>query len=227
MSSSQRNAEKFDACANDYERLHAENVSVTGEQTDYFAQYKVECLTRKGLGPGAQLLDFGCGIGNVTSKLAERYPNVTGYEPSVLSAEKCRSRVPKANIFHEIDAVSDARFDAAILSCVLHHVQPPERPALLEQVLRTLKPEGRVFVFEHNPLNPLTRRAVASCAFDDDAVLLWPWETKTLLRSCGFRSVELDYIVFFPRPLAFLRGMEQKLWWLPAGAQQLVVGTKG
>jgi SAM-dependent methyltransferase len=224
--SSQRNAEKFDQYANEYERLHAENVAISGEETDYFAYYKVECLERKGVASSAKILDFGCGIGNVTSKLSERFTDLTGYEPSPVSAEKARARAPRATIHQEIEAVPDARFDVAVLSCVLHHVQPPDRAGVMQQVLNKLRPGGRLFVFEHNPLNPVTRRAVSTCAFDDDAVLLWPWEAKQLLRDSGFGDVELDYIVFFPKPLSFLRGLEPKLGWLPAGAQQLVVGTK-
>jgi len=224
--SSQRNAEKFDQYANEYERLHAQNVAITGEETDYFAYYKVECLERKGVAKDAKILDFGCGIGNVTSKLSERFSDLTGFEPSPISAEKARARVPRAAIHHEIAAVPDAKFDVAVLSCVLHHVQPPERAGVMQQVLNKLRPGGRLFVFEHNPLNPVTRRAVSTCAFDDDAVLLWPWETKRLLQKSGFGEVGLDYIVFFPKPLSFLRGLEPKLRWLPAGAQQLVIGTK-
>jgi len=224
--SSQRNATKFDAYADNYTQLHANNVAVSGEEPDYFAGYKVDCLERKGVRRTDHILDFGCGVGNVTAKLAERFPHLAGYEPSPASAEKAQARVPSAAIHHEIAALPDAAFDVAMLSCVLHHVQPPERPALLEQLRSKLRPGGRVFVFEHNPFNPVTRYAVATCEFDDDAVLLWPSETKRLLRDNGFGSVELDYIVFFPKPLAFLRRVEPKLAWLPAGAQQLVVGTK-
>jgi len=224
--SSERNAAKFDAYAEDYTRLHANNVAVSGEEPDYFAYYKVDCLERKGVQRSHRILDFGCGIGNVTSKLAERFQNVSGYEPSPASAEKAQQHVPGASIHHDIDALPDAAFDVAMLSCVLHHVLPPERPALLEKLSRKLRPGGRLFVFEHNPLNPVTRRAVSTCEFDDDAVLLWPWEAKRLLRDNGFSSVQLDYIVFFPKPLAFLRALEPKLAWLPAGAQQLIIGTK-
>ena len=82
-------------------------------------------------------------------------------------------------------------------------------------------------VFEHNPLNPLTRRAVATCAFDDDAILLWPWEAKRLVASGGFSHTRLEYIVFFPRALAPLRPLEPKLAWLWLGAQVMVVGARG
>lgn len=221
-----KNAAKFDRYVESYESLHAANVALSGEDTDYFSRYKVDCLLRKGVSPSARLLDFGCGIGNVTSKLVERFTNVHGYEPSRLSAERARTRAPSATIHDELATVPDASFSAALLSGVLHHVPPPERLGVMQQVLQKLEPGGRVFVFEHNPYNPLTRRAVNTCEFDDDAILLPPRELRSLLRSSGFADVRLDYIVFFPKPLAFLRVFEPKLRWLMAGAQTLTVGLK-
>jgi hypothetical protein len=109
---------------------------------------------------------------------------------------------------------------------VLHHVPRDEHRALVETVRSKLRPGGRIVVFEHNPLNPVTRRAVAACEFDDDAVLLWPWQARRVLRSAGLRNVRLDYIVFSPRPLAVLRPLEPHLSWLPFGAQVMVVGAR-
>ena len=217
---------KFDAYANSYEELHAANVAVTGEETGYFSEYKVECLKRAGVDPTAPLLDFGCGIGNVTEKLVASFSDVRGYEPSALCAERARARVPKAVIYDRLEAVPKNTFSTAILSTVLHHVPPSERHGVASQVLASLVPGGRLFIFEHNPFNPLVRRAVATCPFDDDAILLWPSEQKRLLRETGFENVKLDYIVFFPRLLSFLRPLEPRLRWLFLGAQTMAVGRK-
>ncbi|MGE5788202.1 MAG: hypothetical protein ACM3ZE_26640, partial [Myxococcales bacterium] len=37
---------KFDAYAKDYERLHGNSIAASGEQPAYFADYKVECISR-------------------------------------------------------------------------------------------------------------------------------------------------------------------------------------
>lgn len=103
---------------------------------------------------------------------------------------------------------------------------PAERPGVLATVRSALRPGGRIVVFEHNPLNPLTLRAVKTCPFDDDAILLPPWTAKRTLADAGFVDVELDYIVFFPKPLAFLRRFEPRLRRLVIGAQQMLVGTR-
>jgi hypothetical protein len=85
---------------------------------------------------------------------------------------------------------------------------------------------GRVIVFEHNALNPITRRAVSACPFDDGASLLYPWEVRRLLRGAGLSAVALDFIVFFPRILRAARRLEPFLSWLPLGAQVCAWGTK-
>jgi SAM-dependent methyltransferase len=217
---------KFDAYAESYEKLHAANVAVTGEETGYFSQYKVECLKRAGVDPAGALLDFGCGIGNVTERLVAAFSNVHGYEPSKLSAEKARERVPGAVIHDNLDEVPKGSFSTAVLSTVLHHVPPAERHGVVSQIFERLAPGGRLFIFEHNPFNPLSQYAVATCPFDDDAILLWPSEQRRLLRETGFEDVKLDYIVFFPRPLSFLRPLEPRLRWLFLGAQTMAVGRK-
>jgi SAM-dependent methyltransferase len=222
----ERNSVKFDAYAKNYRQLHSTNVAITGEDTDYFARYKVDCMARAGVKKNQRILDFGCGVGNTLAPLVERFSDVHGYEPSKLSAEQARKRAAAATVYDEATALPKESFAVAVLSCVLHHVPVLERPAMMAQIMRSLEPGGRLFVFEHNPWNPLTRRAVATCPFDDDAVLLWPGEQRRLLRDSGFEQVSLDYIVFFPKLLAFMRGLEPKLGWLPAGAQTMTQGVK-
>lgn len=221
-----KNAAKFDAYAAEYERLHAESVSVTGEETDYFARYKVDCMVREGVRPDERVLDFGCGIGNTMVQLVERFRNVHGYEPSKVSAQRARERASGATVYDEVSLVPSASFSVAVLSCVLHHVPPAERAGVMSQVIKALAPGGRLFIFEHNPWNPLTRRAVAACPFDDDAILLGSREQRSLLARAGFEEIALDYIVFFPKRLSFLRRFEPKLAWLPLGAQVMTRGRK-
>ncbi|MCU0682269.1 MAG: class I SAM-dependent methyltransferase [Polyangiaceae bacterium] len=219
---------KFDAYAKEYQALHGASVAASGEAPDYFHRYKIDCLVeRLGFRRADPMLDYGCGIGNLTSLLAESFDEVHGYDPSAESLRVARERAPRASFFERAEALPDGRYAGAVLSGVLHHVPPPERPALLGLVVRKLAPKGRLVVFEHNPINPLTRRAVAACPFDDDAVLLWPWQVRGLLRDAGLRDVRLDYVVFFPKPLSFLRSLEPRLARLALGAQTLSVGVAG
>ncbi len=220
------NPAKFDAYASTYEQLHANSIATSGEQPGYFADYKARCLHRL-LGPDYQepVLDYGCGVGSLTFHLAARYPTVHGVDISEQSIALARTRVPTATFHTSLDALPATGFGTIVVANVLHHVMPKERPALLASLTRRLQPgRGRLVVFEHNPLNPLTRRAVSRCEFDDDAILLFPGELTRLLKDSGLTRVTRRFIVFFPRFLGLLRPLEPHLGWLPVGAQQMTVG---
>ncbi len=213
---------KFDAYAGGYQRLVADSVSASGESPEYFQLYKIQCLERRGLLSAGPILDFGCGVGGLTQHLGAAHREVHGYDPSAESLEQAKKSVPGAKLHGAVSDIPDAHFGLAVLSGVLHHVPVVERLELARNVRKKLRPGGTVAVFEHNPFNPLTQRTVRMCPFDDDAVLLWPWQARSLLSRAGFGHVALDFIVFFPRPLAGLRRFEPRLRWLPAGAQYLV-----
>src|SRR5438445_6243916 len=174
----------FDRHALGYDEMHAESIRASGESTTYFAEYKLSCLIR--LGAKEPILDFGCGIGNLTEQLVKRFGRVHAYDPSAESLRLARERAPRAELHGDPEEIPDGVFETVVLSGVLHHVEPSARVALLATVKEKLVPGGTVVVFEHNPLNPLTRRAVALCAFDDDAILLWPRELRRALQAAGF-----------------------------------------
>jgi SAM-dependent methyltransferase len=215
-----RATQDFDRFASDYDAIHSANIAVSGEAPEYFARYKRDVLSRI-LGPGFSdpLLDFGCGIGNLACLLAERFSRVHGYDPSAKCVEIAAKRAKPVTFYTEPAHIPRAHFGAVILANVLHHVRPGERAALTREVAQLLAPGGRLVVFEHNPFNPLTRRVVRACPFDEGVQLLAPWEVTRLLSDAGLRRVRRDFIVFFPRRLAALRRLEPSLRMLPLGAQ--------
>jgi 2-polyprenyl-3-methyl-5-hydroxy-6-metoxy-1,4-benzoquinol methylase len=226
--------EGFDRYAADYEALLADSVRASGEGPDYFAEYKCRVLLRTWRAPtsGAEgsgaVLDYGCGTGLLTKHLAAAYASreVHGYDPSGESIAHARERVPSATFFDDESSLGAGRYGAIVVANVLHHVPVAERRPLLARITALLQPGGSLFVFEHNPLNPLTRRAVAACKFDDDAILLGPLELPRLLRDAGLSRVRRDFIVFFPHALARLRALEPALASVPLGAQMFAQGVR-
>ena len=110
--------------------------------------------------------------------------------------------------------------------CVVHHVPTGQRTRFAQELQRVVRPGGVVAIFEHNPVNPLTRVAVSRCEFDADAVLLGRRRVASLLRDAGLRIVERRYLLFFPFERRWTRPAERGLAQLPLGAQHYAVAKR-
>ena len=99
-------------------------------------------------------------------------------------------------------------------------------PAALE-LGRVLKPGGRIYVFEHNPRNPLVRYVIARTPIDENAILLDEKEVRHGLLDTARYDIASDYLMFTPPGIAWLRGVDRALAWLPLGAQYVVAARKG
>lgn len=223
----------FDRYARSYRDLHRDSVRLSGEEPEYFAAYKVDHIADQ-LGPDVarqslDILDFGCGVGTSIPHLLSAFPQgrVHGLDVSGESIEQAGAAHPGATfglIGETALPLPDQSIDVVMAACVYHHIAPAERQHWTRELHRVLKPGGHCFVFEHNPLNPVTRRVVKDCPFDDDAILLPRRETLDLFERSGFSHRRSSYIVFFPKALAFLRPLERLMSKLPLGAQYVVHG---
>lgn len=223
---------QFDRYAHDYENLHRESVRASGEEPRFFAQSKVAYiagfLAHRRREPRS-VLDFGCGIGGTLGFLAEAFPGagLNGADVSEESLRLAAETHPRAQL-HPIQGgklpMEDDSMDLAIAACVFHHIPVVERAQWARELRRVLKPGGDLFVFEHNPANPLTRKVVRDCPFDEDAILLPVGETGRLLSDAGFTGTRHDYMTFFPHALGFLRPLERFIGWCPLGAQYVAHG---
>jgi len=227
---------EFDKFADEYRDLHAANIKLSGEAPEYFAEYKIADiaaeLARANVTPPSKVLDFGAGVGYSVPFFARHLPaaRVTCLDVSQKSLQLGAATHGSAADFRHFDGVrvpySDGTFDVALASCVFHHIPHGEHVALLAEIRRVLKPRGWLFVFEHNPLNPLTRYAVNTCAFDEHAELVLAPTMRRRVRDAGFGAPKIKYRIFFPHVLRALRPLEAQLRWLPLGAQYYVAARK-
>jgi ubiquinone/menaquinone biosynthesis C-methylase UbiE len=227
---------EFDKFAAEYREIHAANIKLSGENPEYFAEYKIidiaAELAAAGSPPAPRVLDFGAGVGYSVPFFRRHLPDaqITCLDVSQRSLEIGRAEHGRDAEFAHFDGRTipypAEQFDAALASCVFHHIPQLEHVPLLRELARVLKPGGALFVFEHNPLNPLTRHAVNTCAFDENAVLIGAGTLLARARAAGFASARVKYRIFFPGALRALRPLERQLTWLPLGAQYYVLARK-
>jgi SAM-dependent methyltransferase len=229
---------EFDKFADEYRALHAANIRLSGEAPEYFAEYKVTDVVAelRRVSPmraaAPAVLDFGAGVGYSVPFFARHLPDarVTCLDVSRRSLELGAARHGTLAEFVHFDGATipheDGRFDVAVASCVFHHIPRGEHVRLLGEIRRVLATDGLLMIFEHNPLNPLTRHAVNTCAFDENAELIAAGAMRSRVRAAGFAAPEVRYRIFFPRLLRALRPLEARLTWLPLGAQYSIAARR-
>lgn len=225
---------EFDRVSEHYDELVAESISFGGQEHEYYTRRKADELVRlaaRKLGDPARLrvLDVGCGVGLTDRMLVDHFTELHGVDIAAAAVQ----RAAAANRDVEYRTYDGARlpydddtFDLAFAICVVHHINPSDRAAFAAELRRVVRSGGIVAIFEHNPLNPLTRIAVSRCSFDDDAILISRRATSKLLRASGLEPVDKRFIIFLPFERSWVPAFERGLRWLPLGAQYSVAARK-
>jgi SAM-dependent methyltransferase len=214
----------FDDFAGDYDNLLRENIGLYGKDTSYYVKYKVEVMKRCAENKTPlSILDFGCGVGKSIPFLQRFFPGsaIWGCDPSKESLSVAQRDNPTCSFF-SVKEIPLERFDLILVSCVFHHVPPISRDKILSVIKLLMSPGAELFVFEHNPYNPLTRHAVNTCPFDKDAELITSSDMKKLVFRSGLTLLSSRYTLFFPAALKSLRILEPLLRWMPLGGQYMI-----
>lgn len=215
----------FDQFTDNYNQLLRKSTSFFSASEQHFAKYKIEIIRDQVRAPVKRVLEFGCGIGRNIPHLREAFPDaiVVGSDISSASLAFARLENPGSQFVHEGgDEPPIGLFDLEVVAGVFHHVPTAQRRDVASLLFERLSPGGQLFVFEHNPFNPVTRRIVSRCPYDEDAVLLRPSELIDILRSAGLSVERRAYCLFVPPRLSRLAALEKQLGWLPLGGQYWV-----
>lgn len=225
--------QEFDRYVDEYAEQHRQSIRLSGEDPDFFADYKIRELRKMADAWGFEaprILDFGSGIGNSVPAFRSHFAGIEVIQSDLSSESLLRARevygddAPQVQIEDAGIPVEDASFDIVFTACVFHHIPHEEHDFWLKELRRVTRPGGRLVVFEHNPWNPLTRHAVRNCPFDVNAHLISAPLMAKRLRIAGWEAVKTTYHVFFPAALSRLRVMDPALGWVPFGGQYSSAG---
>ena len=225
--------DSFDSYSKNYNELVNDAIRQTGYDADNLVAAKLHKI--RSLFPSLsekpfRMLDFGCGVGNLFGQVADFFPTAsyTGVDPSKDSIEKARSRFQGKGNFQEHDSQkwSAVKYDLIFSAGVFHHIPHIEHAGLIDKLSSLLTQGGRLVIWEHNPLNPVTQKIVKDCVFDEDAILIPSRNLKNQFTRVSLSNVQVIYTTFFPKFLSMLNFMDPYLGWLPLGGQYLVTGQK-
>lgn len=218
---------EFDLLADEYHDQHKKNIAITGEQPEYFSEYKIADLytlvSKKNIG-NSYILDFGSGIGNSVPYFRKYFgeSNISYGDVSARSIEIAKKRFSgdeKYILIGNNIPLPTGSQDIVFSACVFHHIPHEQHRYWLAELRRVTRPGGLLAIYEHNPLNPLTVRAVNTCPFDINAKLIRGGTMRDRALSSGWVDGGVDYRLFFPAIFKSLRPLEKHLGWLGLGAQ--------
>jgi trans-aconitate methyltransferase len=212
----------FDDYTDSYNQLLKEETSFFSSSEEYFARYKVDLVRKQVNTPVHRILEYGCGIGRNIPFLQQAFPNalIMGSDISNASLETARQDNVDVEFFQENENTEVTElFDMILVAGVFHHVPFAQRLDIAKTLFNRLSPNGQLFVFEHNPYNPITQRIVSNCPYDKDAVLLKPAELQNILREAALIVEQQAYCLFVPPSFSLLTWLEDWLGWFPLGGQ--------
>ena len=133
-----------------------------------------------------------------------------------------RKRESRALVTSEWSEIPNGQFDCVVAANVFHHIAEETREAEMLRCATALARTGSLFVFEHNPFNPVTRRVFDRCPFDRDAKMLRRSELVNLGVIVGLGVRRAAYTLFLPYSSKSAMSFQRALGWLPLGAQYYV-----
>ena len=119
--------------------------------------YYKELLKALELNGSESILDFGSGTGVLAKKIIKELSNggkLTCLDLSEAFLKKVRKKLRDyTNVDFILGDILEMRipsntFDIIIITWVIHHLPDEDRPDLLQSIVNTLKPDGKVYVIE-------------------------------------------------------------------------------
>lgn len=230
----------FDQFAKNYNEGHKQAVKMSGFDPSYFHEYKLQrvrsYLEKLNLADtNLKILNYGCGTGNSEQFIRKYLPQSTISSidissESVETARKSNSEIKNIEFapFDGNKIPFQKEFDVVFIANVFHHIPRQQQLENMKDIFAHVKKGGYIFIFELNPLNPMTVLVFQQNdrKFDPQSNMLTPFYMRKLLDTSGFEIESTNYSIFFPKTFSSLIPYEKYMTKLPIGAHYYFIGKK-
>jgi SAM-dependent methyltransferase len=185
----------FDHIAGEYDS------SLPAHVVEHYLRKRVAYIRRNC--PSGRLLDVGCGTGTLARRLSAAGYEVTGVDPSEGMLSVMRAADPSVAAVRGSGTslpFEAASFDVVVTVAVMHHVADPAAVrAMLGEMVRVLRPGGRVIVWDHNPRNLYWHSLMSRVPQDTGEERLIPERELVIgLELAGARILECRQLGWMP-----------------------------
>jgi len=106
---------------------------------------------------GQRVLDLGCGTGalTLTAKRAQPGIEIVGLDPDDKALARARSKAERERLairfeqgFGDALPFGEGSFDRVLSSFMFHHLESEQKPGVLREVRRVLRPGGRLHLLD-------------------------------------------------------------------------------
>jgi SAM-dependent methyltransferase len=225
----------FDQYSDNYHQSLNETLSISGENTTFFAFERVKWMKYKidKLLPDFainSLIDFGCGTGDTLPILDHVFhpDKLLGIDISeeCITVARNNNQTSKISFYCSSMVPEDIKYELVYCNGVFHHIPIEERDKAANTIYNSLSSNGILAFWENNLWNPGARYIMHKCPFDENAIVISTFKAKQMLKQNGFKIIDISFCFIFPKSLNFLRFSEKALSSFPFGAQYLILAQK-
>lgn len=138
------------------------------------------------------LLDFGCGTGNLGLSLCHQFNEVYLLDPAVAMQTIVCNKIADNSLDNcyvlgddlERDGMLDYSFNNIVIAQVLLHI--PEYQVLLDKLYKCINPGGKIFIFDYY-LNSNVSSALVHNGFDIE-------QLSSCLKGNGFKKITIEAV---------------------------------
>lgn len=169
--------------------------------TNWEKTFKSELRRQTDVQPGERVLDLACGTATLTIAIKQEQPAAEVFgldgDERILAKARQKSDSARAEInftraFSTAMPYPDEFFDCVVTSLFLHHLTRENKKKTLLEILRVLKPNGRLHIADWDrPANLLMKLAQQPVIWLDGATTRDSFEGKLpeFIREAGFADV--------------------------------------
>ena len=223
---------EFDQVSENYENILNRGISLSGENSNYFASNRVAAYGKIHSDIHAKsetIMDYGCGTGGSVPYLLDAFTpqkliavDISEKSLGVLKARHNTRQVIAKNL---PSFKPESNCDLCFCNGVFHHILPKDRLKAAKIIYDSLQSGGYFYFWENNPWNPATHWVMSRVPFDRNAKKISSPSSESAPKSRLQSKTHslFVYISKVPLPLAS-NGKNSRRF--PFGCQYLVLSQK-